>query len=366
MPKKAVYLPLYFLLFFSCERDVSTTAKTVPRSFEGFGSITTGGTGKITVHVTNLDSAGPGSLYNAIGSDRIIVFDVSGTIMNFQWDSSNEFPVFNLTIDGSTAPSPGITLDNGNSANCLSFQNGCHDIIVKSIRVRNSGNDGLNVVNGYNMLFDHISVSGSNDGNFDITAGAYNITVQNSIIGGGQPGWSGAMLIAYEGTKDISIHHNLFASRSAAGVGERNPLVHCSDNLNTDNMMVDFRCNIVWNWGANGGSGYGYGSAIDYGGTANFVNNFYQTDCVMNDNPIEFNHNSSNARGYLSGNISGNASINPNSSSNHPLWPIPAWAQVTTQNACEAATLVLARAGCQPLDITDQSLVNKVSLLNCH
>jgi hypothetical protein len=130
-------------------------------------------------------------------------------------------------------------------------------------------------------------------------------------------------------------------------------------------MMVDFRCNIVWNWGANGGSGYGYGSAIDYGGTANFINNFYQTDGVMSDNPIEFDHNSSNARGYLSGNISGNTSINPNSSSNHPLWVTPAWAQVTTQNACEAAALVLARAGCQPLDFTDQALVNKVSLLNC-
>jgi len=364
-PKKAVPILLLFLLFFSCRKKEGSTEKLVPKEYEGFGSITAGGKGKLVVHVTNLDSAGAGSLHDAIGSDRIIVFDVAGTIMNFQWDSSNEFPVANLTIDGSTAASPGITLDNVNSANCLSFQDGCHDIIVKNIRIRNAGNDGLNVVNGYNMLFDHISISGSVDGNFDITAGAYNITVQNSIIGSGQPGWSGAMLIAYDGTRNISVHHNLFISRNASGVGERNPLIHCVDNINTTNMMVDFRCNIVWNWGANGGTGYGYGSAIDYGGTANFVNNFYQTTGVMNDNPIEFNHNGNNARGYLSGNVSGNAGIDANNRSNHSAWIIPEWAEVATQKACEAAAIVLSHAGCQPLDAFDQNLVQQVSLANC-
>ena len=301
-----------------------------------------------------------------MGSNCIIVFDVSGTINNFQWDSSNEFPVFNLTIDGSSAPSPGITLDNANSANGLSFQNGCHDIIVKNIRVRNAGNDCINVVNGYNMVFDHISVSGASDGNLDITAGAHDITVQYSIIGSGKSTWSGAMLIAYSGTKNISIHHNLFNSRSSAGVGERNPLVHCFDNINTTDMMVDFRCNIIWNWGANDGTGYGYGSALDYGGTANMVNNFYQTNGVMSDNPIQLNHDSINARGYLAGNVSGNAGIDPNSKSNHSLWSLPSWAEVTTESACAAAALVLASAGCQPLDATDKLFISNVSLTNCH
>ena len=362
---KTLHALLFFLLLFSCGKDENTTQKSVPKEYEGFGSITAGGTGKQIVHVTNLNATGDGSLHDAIGSNRIIVFDIGGIITDFQWDSSDEFPVTNMTIDGSTAPSPGITLDNVNSANCLSFQDGCHDIIVKNVRARNAAGDGFNVVNGYNIIFDHVSVSGSGDGNIDITAGAYNVTVQNSIIGGGQPGWAGAMLIAYEGTRNISIHHNLFISRSPAGVGERNPCIHCSDNINTTNMMVDFRYNIVWNWGANGGTGYGYGSAIDYGGTANFVNNFYQTTGVMYDNPIEFNHNSTNARGYLSGNISGNAGINPNSLSNHDQWIIPEWAQVPAEKTCEAATSVLSHAGCQPLDVIDQGLVQQVSLANC-
>jgi hypothetical protein len=364
--KQLICTIFLYLLFFSCSRNSDTNKKSQPDiKPEGFGSVTKGGTGQQVVHVTNLDSAGPGSLYSAIGSNRIIVFDVAGTIDNFQWDSSNEFPVFNLTIDGSTAPSPGITLDNENSDNGLSFQDGCHDIIVKNIRVRNAANDCINVVNGYNMLFDHISVSGGGDGNFDITAGAYNITVQYSIIGTGRPTWAGAMLIAYNGTRNLSIHHNLFNSRSAAGVGERNPLIHCVDNVNTTDMMVDFRCNIIWNWGANGGTGYGYGSSLDYGGTANLINNFYQTTGVMYDNPIEFNHDNTNARGYASGNVSGNAGINPNSVSNHPLWPIPSWAAVTTESACTASALVLAGAGCQPLDATDKAFVNEISLASC-
>ena len=354
-----------FLLFISCSRNSDTNKQTQRARFEGFGSLTTGGTGQTIVHVTNLDASGPGSLYNAMGSNRVIVFDVSGTIDNFQWDSSNEFPVFNLTIDGSSAPSPGITLDNANSANCLSFQDGCHDIIVKNIRARNAGNDCINVVNGYNMIFDHISVSGGSDGNFDITAGAHDITVQYSVIGSGKPNWSGAMLIAYNGTRNISIHHNLFNSRNTTGIGERNPLIHCVDNMNITDMMVDFRCNIIWNWGANDGTGFGYGSALDYGGTANLINNFYQTTGVMADNPIQINALSVNGRAYLSGNVSGNAGINPNSNSNHSLWPIPSWAEVTTENTCSAAALVLSAAGCQPLDAIDKLFVNTVSLANC-
>ncbi|HET6995949.1 MAG TPA: hypothetical protein VFI06_13245, partial [Chitinophagaceae bacterium] len=109
--------------------------------YEGFGAVTKGGTGKKIVRVTNLNAYGAGSLYDAIGSDRTIVFDVAGTIKGFRWDASDHnIVVSNLTIDGSTAPSPGITLDNtGPGGDCLSFQNGCHDIIVRNIRARNAG-----------------------------------------------------------------------------------------------------------------------------------------------------------------------------------------------------------------------------------
>lgn len=353
----------FCLTFFSCQKDL--VEPPAPAVYEGFGAVTKGGAGKMIVHVTNLNPTGEGSLHDAIGSDRTIVFDVAGTITGFRWDSDHEFPVSNLTIDGFSAPSPGITLDNVNNGNCLSFQRDCHDIIVQNIRVRNAGNDGINIVGGYNMIFDHVSVSGSGDGNFDITSGATNITVQNSILGDGRPGWSGAMLIAYEGTKNISIHHNLFNSRGATGVGERNPFIHCLDNVNTNNFMVDFRNNVVWNWGRNHGESFGYGTGVDYGGTANIINNFYQTDGTQAANSIDLNHDSTNARVFLSGNKSGNDGVRPDQLSNHPAWPIPKGAEVTTQSTCAAAALVLLKAGCQPLDAIDKALVGQVSLANC-
>jgi hypothetical protein len=224
------------------------------------------------------------------------------------------------------------------------------------------------------MIFDHISVSGSGDGNFDITQGASNITVQYSIIGSGRPGWSGAMLIAYHPTKNISIHHNLFSSRAnlhatvdrRTTVGERNPLVHSSNNLNTPNLMADIRNNIIWNWGRPQYPlccGFGYGTALDYGGTANVINNFYQTSGTQAPNAVDFGHLNNNSRAYIVGNVSGNRGVNPNSLSNLAApWPA---ATIATQDACAAAALVLAGAGPHPLDSIDRAYIEAVTLTDC-
>ena len=44
----------------------------------------------------------------------------------------------------------------------------------------------------------------------------------------------------------------------------------------------------------------------------------------------------------------------------------PDSAEVTTEDACVAAALVLKGAGCQRLDAVDKIFVSKVSLANCH
>ena len=337
MTRHTLYLFLLFII-------VANT--TVAQSkYEGFGATTKGGKGKQIVRVKNLNAKGPGSLYEAMGSNRTIVFDVGGTINNFRWDSSDgsDMAVSNLTIDGSTAPAPGITLDNNNNGDCLSFQDGCHDIIVTNIRVRNSGNDGLSVVNAHDIVFDHISSSGNKDGAMDITRGAYNVTVQWSIFGAVTASSSGPMLIAYTPTRNISIHHNLFNSRGASTEGSRNPLVHSSNGAPVG-MMADIRNNIIWNWGNSNDHpccGYGHGTSLDHGATANIINNFYQTNGDQAQHAIDFNHEKGKARGYVSGNVFGNREVNPNKLSNLSTpWPA---ATVTTQDACTAAAMVLAQ-----------------------
>ena len=352
-------LYLLLLLFF-----LVNTVIVAQKKLEGFGSTTKGGAGKKVVHVTSLERYGPGSLYEAIGSDRTIVFDVAGTIKPFRWDASDENVVIkNLTIDGSTAPSPGITLDNtGAGGDCLSFQNGCHDIIVKNLRVRNAGDDGLSVVkNCYNIVFDHCSSSNNGDGDLDITDGCYNITVQWCIFGHSV---AGAMLIGFPPTKNISIHHNLFNS-SGAGAGERNPLVHNATDYKPNiisYLMADFTNNIVWNWGHSNG-GFGYGSCADYGGTLQARNNYYKSNAEMPSAIIK-DHNTKGAKIYASGNVSGNTGVEPDKISNVAVpWPV---APITMEDACSAAKKILTEAGPRPLDDIDSALISSVSIVDCH
>jgi hypothetical protein len=330
-------------------------------------SVTTGGEGFEVMHVTTLASTGPGSLAEAMGSNRTIVFDVGGTIEDFRWDSSDHAPVVNLTIDGSTAPAPGITLDNGNNGNCLSFQDGSHDIIVKHLRARNAGNDGFSVVGGYNIIFDHCSSSGNRDGNLDITQGAHDVVVRYCLLGPGDPAWSGNMLIAYAPTRDISVHHTLFASVTPDGVGERNPLVHSVNEPPGDVMMVDFRNNLVWKWGRNGGTGSGYATGVDYDGTANVIANYYFSDADPG-NAVDLDADGSAGDGalaHVTGNVSGNG-LDPNGVSNHALWPLPDRLTIADEDACAAAARVRAEAGARPLDATDQAILAGItSLTGC-
>ena len=84
---------LFFLLFFS---GTSLYGQTV--LYEGYGANAVGGSNSSTVyHVTNLNSSGSGSLAAGIGSNKTIVFDVSGTIVG-RFDLIG---ISYLTIDGS-------------------------------------------------------------------------------------------------------------------------------------------------------------------------------------------------------------------------------------------------------------------------
>jgi pectate lyase len=302
--------------------------------------------------VTSLSHSGPGSLREALSEgNRNIVFDVGGNI-----DTAGDLAVAGLssiTIDGSTAPPPGITITGGGA---LSFENGAHDIVVKSIRVRNGTDDNIRVYNSHDIVFDHVSSSNARDGALDVTEGSYNVTVQWSILI--SPSGSGTMLIKYN-TYEVTLHHNLFHGT------DRNPLLSVDETATSSSRtMADIRNNIVWNWGRASGTQWGYGVGVDHGARANIVNNFFQANGSyprLAEFAIDFNHNGRGAQAYVAGNVSGNGVALARGDVDTPF-VAPA---VSTDPTCTAASKVLAQAGARPLDAIDQALISAVSLANC-
>jgi hypothetical protein len=343
------------LIFFSLTTGTSIFAQT---QIEGFGAGAIGGGNSSTVyHVTNTNSSGAGSLFAGIGSNRTIVFDVSGTI-NGRLDLNN---ISYLTID---ATGQNITLNNNNNGDAISFAgSNTHHCILKGMHVTNAGNDGINVVDGaHDIAILNCTSYGNRDGNIDV-AGGTNVTIQYCIMGGGAAGWAGDMLIT---ATNVSAHHNLYSPSTAGEVGERCPFIH-SNYTAPGNPCADIRNNIVWRYGRNGGSGSGYGTGVAYNATANVVNNYYYAGAssYADDGVMLSDYGSNPGSAYVSGNVSGNGFTGLNNVSNHAVYNIPAAFAVTTQDACTAANMVLAYAGPSPRNSIDLALIGAVTLPNC-
>lgn len=255
------------------------TAPAFPGA-EGHGRFVTGGRGGQIIHVTNLDDSGEGSLRWALAQSgpKTIVFDVSGYI-----DLKSQLNVTsNTTIAGQTAPEGGITL----RYYTLYFGQ-CDNVIVRFIRSRRSQvkdvNDGADATWGRrkkNIILDHCSFSWS----IDEVASFYDnekFTMQWCTIGEGlaNPGHSkGAHSYGgIWGGKEASFHHNYLThiqNRAPRFNGARYEWTGWDKERfeNTvDAERVDFRNNVLYNWGNGNGSYGGPG-----GGYINIVNNYYQ------------------------------------------------------------------------------------------
>jgi hypothetical protein len=345
-------------------------AGTADPFYQGFGANAVGGSNSTVVyHVTNLNSSGAGSLLNGIGSNRTILFDVSGIIVG-RFDLIN---ISFLTID---ATGRDITIKNNNNGDAISFDGAnTHHCILKGLHVTDGGMDGINVVDGaHDIMITNCTSWGNRDGNIDIAgdnAGVTkNVTVQWCIIGGGAPNngdYSGASLVTGQ---NVSFHHNLILPVTVGGVGERAPLVHCNYSP-VGSPNCDFRNNVDYKWGratsAGPGTGSGYAVDIAYKATANVANNyFYSLSDAANAVVTNGSYGSTPAGvAYVSGNVSGNAGVNPNTANNHSEYPIPAQYAITMQDACTAAGLVIAQAGPSPRNKQDNDFVATVTLINC-
>jgi hypothetical protein len=366
-----------------------TGAGAAPASatvYEGFGGTATGGPSDVVVRVTNLDNDGPGSLREALsGGDRTIVFDVAGEIVLTEYPGpippamlSGHLTVNggNITIDGFTAPPPGITIVN--RALVIRGDRGAHNVIVRGLRFRDarqpnpSGtSDNIQVGRGASrIVLSHISTRGATDGNLDIAgdpgipgSGPRDVTVAWSIIG--RAASHKAMLIKY-GASRITLHHNLFVQSPS-----RNPSASVDDLGTPDtDTTLDMRNNVVWDWGT------GFGTLVHGGARANVVRNYFASPasatfdkrealwvCAGSPNclagsPLEF------ARAHIQGNIQGDGltrKINAQSTESVPF-PAPL---VTTTTACAAAHAVLAGVGPPHRDAVEQAYVDAITLPGC-
>ena len=246
-------------------------------AFEGYGYQAIGGQGGTTYHVTNTNGdTSSGSFRWAMSqpNPKIVVFDVGGTITLLATVAIRGGSY--ITIDGTTAPSPGITIrpPAGGQEDAIYIENGAHDIIIKGLRFRGFDADGnggdLVSLYGdpsavYNIVVDHCTFEAGDDGALDITNLVHDVTVSWCFFHNNNR----AQLIKYGSQTRLSLHHNVYASSPPKG--ERLPLAWG----NLDNL--DYVNNVIYDWYWSGVSirHEGDGGAIGKRVNANLTNNLF-------------------------------------------------------------------------------------------
>lgn len=217
-------------------QDVSGTLKGFPTAY-GAGSHATGGRGRQSFFVSNLNDSGSGSFREAINNaDKAnggnIIFHVSGKI---ELLSALAIKVDNLTIAGQTAPQGGIDI----TGKSLIF-NEANNLIVRYIRVRPKFNlnnaDGISVINCKDMIFDHCSITWGGDEAFDVNFDSDNISIQRMLFGDSKTGMLLGDSNYPSNSENLSLHNSLFYNIS-----------HRFPNPNS-NGRVDVINNVVYNW----------------------------------------------------------------------------------------------------------------------
>ncbi len=284
---------------------------------EGGGMYATGGRGGTVLYVTKLtDDGSEGTLRWAITQNypRTVLFKVSGII---ELTSDLRIRNGNLTIAGQTAPGDGITVKN------FPVVIATDNVIIRYMRFRMGDEavplnptydwDGADALWGKersNIILDHCTMSWSVDEassfydnkNFTMQWCIIAESLRASVHGKGTHGYGGIW-----GGQNASFHHNLLFSHES-----RTPRFNGSRYSGKPELeMVDYRNNVVYNWGGNNA----YGAE---GGSYNIVNNYYKPGPASGSSSKRrflqpYSNNGVYGQFYMSGNVMhGNANITNN------------------------------------------------------
>ncbi len=256
---------------------------------EGGGKFATGGRGGTVYHVTNLNDSGPGSFRDAVsGSNRIVVFDVGGTIEL----KSDVVVKSNVTIAGQTAPGGhGVTLKN------YKVGLGGSNIIMRYISSRpgergtTQDYDALGGSDGSNSIIDHCAFGWANDEQWGLYSNNDMYTTQWSIVGPSNSfsyhskGIHGFGVMF--GKSNATWHHNLIAHNISRNFRGKVAGTNTAEFVN----------NVIYNWG--------YQTAYGTLGHLNYVGNYLKKGAkTTGDRYISISSGSGyeNFRFYMNGN----------------------------------------------------------------
>lgn len=347
---------------------------------EGGGMYTTGGRGGRVYYVNSLEDTIMGNKKTQEGTLRwclkqkgakTVLFKIAGIIHLKSKLIVND----STTIAGQSAPGDGICIAN------YPVRVEGDNVIIRYMRFRMGDLCGVedDALCGYrnkDIIIDHCSMSWSTDEcasfydneNFTMQWCIISESLRASVHKKGTHGYG-----AIWGGQKASYHHNLLAHHDS-----RNPRMCGSRYSNqADLELVDFRNNVIYNWGSN--SGY-----AGEGGRYNFINNYYKPSSTSSNRDRIFSPNADEgankqAEGvwgtfYLSGNyVHGYDKVtknnllgfqpNPESKDIKDLISLTPFEVpfVTTDNAKTAYQKVLRYAGASyKRDKTDERIVNEV------